>query len=94
MFIIEITYTKPLDIIDQLLTTHRAFLDEGYKKNYFVASGPKNPRTGGIIISQLKDRSVLENILKEDPYHLNNAATYDIVEFNPVKFHTDFAQFV
>lgn len=94
MFIVEITYKKSLAEIDQHLAEHRAFLDVGYQQNYFVASGPKNPRIGGIIISQLKNRSQLEGILKQDPFNLNGLAEYNIIEFDPVKYHADFASFI
>ncbi|OGT31907.1 MAG: GTP cyclohydrolase [Gammaproteobacteria bacterium RIFCSPHIGHO2_12_FULL_35_23] len=94
MFVVIITYTKSLEIVDKYLAEHRAFLDEGYKKNCFVASGPKNPRVGGIIISQLKDKQQLETILSEDPYCIHQVADYKIMEFNPVKFHKDFASFI
>lgn len=94
MFLIQITYTKPIEVIDQHLVAHRAFLEEGYQKDYFVVSGPRNPRTGGIIISQLKHRAQLESILAQDPFVLNEVASYDIIEFEPVKYHRDFAAFV
>lgn len=94
MFVIDIIYKKPLDQIDQHLVAHRAFLEEGYKKDYFIASGPKNPREGGIIISQLKDRAQLETILKDDPFLLHDLAEYKIIEFNPVKYHTNFTTFI
>ncbi len=94
MFVILITYTKPLADVEQHLANHRAFLGKGYEKNYFVASGPQNPRTGGIIISQLKDREQLESILKDDPFLVHQIADYNIIEFEPVKYHPDFALFV
>ena len=94
MFIIDIHYKKPIEVIEQFLVAHREFLEEGYKKNYFVASGPKNPRTGGIIVSQLKDKNELESILKNDPFLLNDIAEYHFIEFNPVKYHKDFVSFV
>jgi uncharacterized protein YciI len=94
MFIIDITYKKSLEFIDQYLVEHRAFLDGGYKDNYFIASGPKNPRIGGIIISQLKDRDQLEAILKQDPFIIHDVADYNIIEFNPVKYHQDFVSFI
>lgn len=80
--------------IDKYLAEHRTFLDSGYRDNFFVASGPKNPRTGGIIISQLKNREQLENILKQDPFSINDVADYEIIEFSPTKYHTNFAPFV
>jgi len=94
MFIVELTYKKSIEQIDKYLTEHRAFLDTCYKNNYFVASGPKNPRTGGIIISQLKNRVQLENILKQDPFSIHGLADYEIIEFNPIKYHANFATFV
>lgn len=94
MFIIEITYKKSLEDIDQYLAEHRKFLDNGYSNNYFIASGPKNPRVGGIIISQLKNRELLENILKQDPFKVHEVADYNIIEFNPIKYHPNFAIFI
>jgi uncharacterized protein YciI len=54
-----IAYKKPLEEIDYHLAAHRSFLDEGYKNDFFIVSGAKNPRTGGVIISQLSNRDQL-----------------------------------
>jgi uncharacterized protein YciI len=94
MFIIMIHFTQPLEVIDKHVADHRQFLGEGYKKNYFVASGPRNPRTGGVVISQLKDRATVEKIFLQDPYYLNGVAEYEIIEFNPVLHHEDFVKFI
>ncbi|CAN5288234.1 YciI family protein [soil metagenome] len=94
MFIVILTYIKPLDIVDQHVTEHRAFLEQGYQQNCFIASGPQNPRVGGILISQLSDRQQLEQLLKNDPYQIHGIAEYQIIEFNPVKYHKDFAGFI
>lgn len=91
MFIVLLTYTKPIEIVDQYLKAHRDYLEEGYKKNFFIVSGPKNPRTGGIIVSQLSDRAQLEEILKNDPFKLNDVANYEILEFSPTKQHRNFS---
>ena len=89
-----ITYKKPIEEIDRYLLEHRTFLDMGYKNNYFVVSGPRNPRTGGIILSQLNDRHQLENFLKDDPFYIHGIASYEVVEFVPVKYHSDFSRFI
>lgn len=94
MFIIELTYKKPLASVDQYLAEHRAYLDKGYSLNYFIASGPRNPRTGGIIISQLTNKEQLEDILKNDPFNIHDIADYNIIEFNPIKYHSNFAVFI
>lgn len=87
MFVIKVTYKKPLEVVDQYLIEHRDFLEEGYKKGFFLASGPQNPRAGGIVIALVKSRRELEDILKQDPFYLNEVADYELIEFNPVKYH-------
>jgi uncharacterized protein YciI len=94
MFLITLQYKKPIDIVEQYLVEHRAFLERGYAKDYFIVSGPKNPRTGGIILSSLKDREKLMEILKEDPFLVHDIADYEVTEFIPVKYHKQFAYFV
>lgn len=94
MFLIKVHYKTTLDVVDQYLAAHRDFLSEGYKKNYFVVSGPRNPRVGGVILSQCHDREALEAFLKNDPFQLHGVADYELIEFQPVKYHPDFACFV
>jgi uncharacterized protein YciI len=94
MFVIISTYLKPIAEVEQYLSQHRDFLEQGYQKNYFVASGPQNPRTGGIIISQLSNKKDLERILNDDPFQVHRIAKYDILEFEPVKYHKDFTSFI
>ena len=94
MFLIQMTYKKSLEIVDQYLAEHRAFLEQGYKHDHFIVSGPREPRTGGIILSQLKDQAVLEQLLKQDPFFIHDIAEYETIPFNPVKYHKNFASFV
>lgn len=94
VFIIKLTYKKPLEIVDQYLAEHRIFLDQGYDKNYLIASGPQNPRIGGLMISQLNDIQILKKFLESDPYFINQIADYEFIEFIPVKFHPDFSKFI
>jgi uncharacterized protein YciI len=94
VFIIILTYKKPLSEIDPHIPAHRVFLDAGYKNNAFVASGAKAPRTGGVIISHLKNRADVEALVKQDPFYQHDVADYEIIEFQPSKFHPDFSAFV
>lgn len=94
MFLIHVTYKKSFDIVDKLLSDHRKFLERGYQENYFIVSGPRNPRTGGIILSQLKQREKLIEILQQDPFAVHDVADYEIIEFLPVKYHKDFEKFI
>lgn len=94
MFLITYTYIKPLEVVDQFLAEHRAYLDQHYQNNCFVVSGPKIPREGAVLLSQLNEREQLEKILQQDPFVVHNVVTYQIFEFNPVKFHQNFKSFL
>jgi uncharacterized protein YciI len=94
MFLITYTYIKPLEIVDQFLVEHRAYLDQYYQNNCFVVSGPKIPREGAILLSQLQDREQLEKILQADPFVINHVVNYKIEEFSPVKHHQNFKPFL
>ncbi len=83
MFIISLTYKKPLEEIDKQLENHVEYLKEQYSLGNFIASGRKVPRTGGIIMSQIKDKSELEKVIQKDPFYKNDLANYDVTEFVP-----------
>ena len=69
MFIINLNYIVPLDELDKHMGAHVKFLREYYKKNVFVASGRKVPRTGGIILALASSKEEVEKIIREDPFH-------------------------
>jgi uncharacterized protein YciI len=85
-FIIEITYTAPLEKIDETLPLHRQFLQAGYDKGWLLMSGPRNPRVGGIVIARAPSQNEIETFFKQDPYQLQGLATYRFFEFEPVKY--------
>ena len=94
MFLILLTYKQPIEVVDEYLVAHRAFLEQCYQNDCFIVSGPRSPRTGGVLISQLSDRQQLEALLKQDPFSIYEIAEYEIIEFMPVKYHKDFAAFI
>ncbi|GAA0717796.1 YciI family protein [Aquimarina litoralis] len=85
MFIINLTYMVELKKVDQFLNDHVEFLNEQYSLGNFLASGRKVPRTGGIILSNVPSKSELENIISKDPFHKNELANYELIEFIPSK---------
>lgn len=86
MFVVTLTYVKPLSEVDVLLDEHVRFLDRNYAVGHFLASGRRVPRTGGVILVRQMEKNRLENILRDDPFQKNGVATYEIVEFAPSKF--------
>jgi len=94
MFLVTLKYIKPIEVVDQHVADHRNFLDQFYKKDCFIVSGPMNPRVGGVILSQLTDRDQLMAIIHQDPYYIHDVAEYEVIEFTPVKYHVEFASFI
>ena len=84
LFVILVSYTKPLEVIESILQEHRAFLKKGYESGNLLASGPQSPKIGGIVIGKFDSKESAETFFKYDPYAKNNAATYQILEFTPV----------
>lgn len=85
MFIISLTYLCDLEEIENHLSAHIAYLDTQYEAGHFLASGRKCPRTGGVILANVESAHILDGIIAEDPFKVNNLAHYEIIEFIPSK---------
>ncbi|WP_328393574.1 YciI family protein [Streptomyces sp. NBC_00390] len=81
MFVLELTYTAPLERVDELLEAHLEWLDAQYEEGVFIASGRKNPRDGGVILAVGDDRACMERITAADPFVAGEVCTYRITEF-------------
>ncbi|MEV8523676.1 MULTISPECIES: YciI family protein [unclassified Streptomyces] len=85
MFVLELTYTAPLERVDELLEPHVAWLTTHYAAGTFIASGRKEPRDGGIILAVGDDRAAIERLTATDPFVVNGACAYRITEFLATK---------
>ena len=86
MFIAILTYKKPLSEVDNYLSAHREYLAKHYAIGDFITSGPQIPRIGGVIMIKANNREAVDAIISEDPFHINDIANYQIVEFTPTMF--------
>lgn len=89
MIIIELTYNKSLNEVNALLQEHRDFLEKYYSKKTFLASGPKNPRNGGVILA-MGNLPVIKKIIEEDPFYQHDVANYRMIEFEINKYDANF----
>ncbi|WP_297891362.1 YciI family protein [Shewanella sp.] len=85
MFVVSLTYKKPIAEVEPHLAAHICYLDECYAKGIFIASGRKVPRTGGVILAKAESRAALEAILQQDPFYLEDVAEFEVIEFIPTK---------
>jgi uncharacterized protein YciI len=83
LFVVDLTYIAALELVDQLVASHMAFIERGYASGLFLASGAKVPRTGGVIIARGKTVADIEALITGDPFHMAGVAKYRITEFDP-----------
>lgn len=83
LFIVDLHYIVSLDEIEPELDAHVEFLEENHASGCFIASGPKVPRTGGVIVATAETKNALEQILASDPFHVKKLAQYTVTEFRP-----------
>ena len=93
MFVVLLTYQRPLAEIDRRMRAHVAFLEEGYRAGLFVASGRQVPRRGGVILAVSPTREALAALMEHDPFIREGLATFEIVEFRTSLHHAALARF-
>lgn len=79
MFILSLTYIAPLEAADKHMEAHMAWVKAGYDQGFFLASGRKIPRTGGVILAH-GERAELEAMCAADPFTVHGIADYQITE--------------
>jgi len=81
MFVLLLSYVRPLEEVDALMRDHVAWLDEHYDAGRFVVSGRRVPRTGGVILARGDDREEIERIAAADPFVSGGVATCEVIQF-------------
>ena len=89
MFVMELTYTAPIEDVEEEMDAHIAWLDGHYAAGVFLASGRKVPRDGGVILAGAVSRSEIEAIAAEDPFVVAGVCVYRITEFLATKTSSD-----
>ncbi|MEU9145724.1 YciI family protein [Streptomyces sp. NPDC048349] len=91
MFVMELTYTAPIEAVEDHIDAHFAWLDGYYASGVFLASGRKVPRDGGVILAGGVSRAEIEKIAAEDPFTVAGVCAYRITEFLATKTSADLA---
>ena len=81
MFIIELTYKKPISDVESYLEEHRKFLQDQYDNGTFIMAGRKVPRDGGVIIANGNDKAAIEKVIVEDVFYQQAIADYKVIQF-------------
>jgi uncharacterized protein YciI len=90
VFVLLLTYVKPLDEVDALMRDHMTWLREHYASGRLVVSGRRIPRTGGVILARGDDREEIAAIAASDPFVRGGVATCEVVHFRPSQSEAGF----
>ena len=81
IYVVVLTYIKPLDDVDAHIPAHVEWLKKGYSDGVFLASGRRIPRNGGVILATCDSIEALETRLSQDPFQKLNIAKAEIFPF-------------
>lgn len=84
-FIVSLGFKIPFEQFGDAVPRHRAFLQEGYDQGLLLMSGPREPRTGGVVLARADSLEALQTFFSHDPYLLEGLAEHVFQEFLPVK---------
>ena len=84
MFIINFNFIKPIEEVNNFTELHREYVSKQYKNGIFILGGPKDPRNGGIVISNSNSEKELNEILDKDPLIIEKVAEYSLIKFTPL----------
>ena len=93
MFVVLLTYVKPLPEVDRHMRAHMKFLDQQYAAKTFIASGRQVPRTGGVILARCPSKEALVELMQRDPFLQNGVATFEVIQFRTSQHDPAFAPF-
>ncbi|MFP2342982.1 YciI family protein [Enterobacter ludwigii] len=83
VYIVILTFIKPLEEIDAEIPAHVEWLKKRYAEGIFLASGRRIPRNDGVILAKCESLASLEERLREDPFQRLKLATADLIPFEP-----------
>jgi len=94
MVVLLLKYIKPIEEVERLTPAHREFLQRYFKAGKLIVSGPREPRTGGVILANVANEVEAMKIIVEDPFFTEKVAEYEVIRFNPTHHDPRFAPFV
>ena len=82
-----IRYRLPFEEVAPTVDEHRAYLRELKASGVLLASGPMDPRTGGMLLLRVSDTdsaAALDRVRDGDPFTQKSLAQYELIPWLPV----------
>ena len=81
-----VRYRRALEDVLPHVDGHRAYLRDLKSRGVLLASGPQEPRTGGILLFRVPDENApatLDRIRDGDPFTRAGVAQYELLQWVP-----------
>jgi uncharacterized protein YciI len=91
-FLINTTRVASMEQVEEMTPKHRAYLKTQYDAGIMLFSGPRVPRTGGVLFARGEDISVIENMIAADPFKTTDTMSYEVVEMAPTQWSAELTQ--
>ena len=82
-----VRYRLPFEAVAPHVEEHRAYLRSLKADGRLMASGPMDPRVGGLLLLRVPDADVsvaLDHIRDNDPFTKRGLAQYELIPWAPV----------
>ncbi|MHC5307685.1 YciI family protein [Bartonella sp. LJL80] len=83
IYVVLLTYIRPIEEVDAHIEAHVRWLKKNYDEGYFLASGRRVPRIGGVILSKGESLDAVRNLMETDPFYQLGLTRVEIVPFQP-----------
>ena len=94
MILILIRYVKPIEEVEAHTEAHRAFVRGLVAEGRLIVSGPREPRTGGVLLTTFETEVEAMKRMVDDPFFEHGIAEYEAIRFHPAKHDPRFAPFM
>lgn len=81
-----IRYRRPIEEVVTVTDRHRAYMRELHEAGTLLASGPMDPRSGGLLLLRVDDgnpQAALDAVRDGDPYVASGMAQYELIPWVP-----------
>ncbi|MBI1753140.1 MAG: hypothetical protein HY014_13600 [Acidobacteria bacterium] len=88
---IIVRYRRPIEEVEAVTEAHRAYLRGLEAKGILVASGPLEPRFGGMWLARVQDENPLADLdaLRDgDPFYQHGLANYELLPWKVMQGKT------
>src|SRR5260370_40873176 len=94
MYILFINPTKSPEELAPVFPAHSEFLNSYVKTGKFILTGGLTARPAGVVLANVNTEEELKALLAEDPFVREQVAEYQVIEFEPSRYHGRFPSLI